>query len=186
MARKIFVIADTKFNVKECLQERGFDNVVDMNEMLIEKWNSVVSDGDLVCVFGVFGTKSGSTMRAIIERLNGNIYMMDYPLNSTIKKSRWKFYGIKKVWDTTIKFAPVAADKVICIGRIRDNTSGYYCVSEDFFGNNPQTVWQKDTLCISAKFWDYTPIIWRSIMTIIKNMEDLDSAFEQLSEVTKN
>ena len=45
--------------MKECLQERGFDNVVDMNEMLIEKWNSVVSDGDVVCVFGVFGTKSG-------------------------------------------------------------------------------------------------------------------------------
>ena len=51
---KTFFIADTHFNHERIIPicKRPFSDVEEMNKKLIENWNSVVSDDDIVWVLG--------------------------------------------------------------------------------------------------------------------------------------
>lgn len=56
-----------------CNASRPYETVEDMNEGLIEHWNSVVGVDDVVLHLGDFSFKGKEATEAIIERLNGNI-----------------------------------------------------------------------------------------------------------------
>ena len=53
---KIFMIADTHFGDENIIKFEGrpFKSVKEMNQTMIENWNSVVSDEDTVFVLGDF------------------------------------------------------------------------------------------------------------------------------------
>ena len=67
---KIFFIADTHFNHNKIIEyeNRPFKNVEEMNEKLIENWNSVVGRIDKVFVLGDFGFYNS---KEILDRLKG-------------------------------------------------------------------------------------------------------------------
>lgn len=73
MSRNIWVISDTHFGhdniIKYC--DRPFADSKEMNEALVENWNSVVKDGDIVYHLGdvYFGEKGRSVL--LSERLKG-------------------------------------------------------------------------------------------------------------------
>ena len=81
MARDIFVTSDTHFNHANILNfkdangrpTRHFSSVEEMNETMIERWNSVVKPGDKVYHLGdvVFGNDQPGWMIANFARLNG-------------------------------------------------------------------------------------------------------------------
>ena len=50
---KIFVTSDTHFNHKNIIEycKRPFKDTLEMNEYIIEKWNSVVKDEDIVYAY---------------------------------------------------------------------------------------------------------------------------------------
>lgn len=60
---------------------RGFNNVEEMNEAIIERFNSVVQPGDILYLLGdsALGGGEKATLeanKALIERLNGEIHMV--------------------------------------------------------------------------------------------------------------
>lgn len=70
---KKFYIADWHYGHKNVLafDNRPFKSVEEMNEALIENWNSVVSAGDMVYILGdMFWIKSNEAA-SIMDRLNG-------------------------------------------------------------------------------------------------------------------
>ena len=81
MAREIFVTSDSHFNHANILNfkdakgrpTRHFSSVEEMNETMIERWNSVVKTGDKVYHLGdvVFGVDKEAWMNANFPRLNG-------------------------------------------------------------------------------------------------------------------
>ena len=81
MARDIWVISDTHFDHANILNfkdadgrsTRGFDDVEEMNEHMIQQWNSVVKPGDKVYHLGdvLFGTRKEEWMNKNMPRLNG-------------------------------------------------------------------------------------------------------------------
>lgn len=75
--RKIFVTSDTHFGRERALDlfKRPFNNVEQMNNYLIETWNSVVGKNDIVYHLGNFAWDTFSANYAL-EMLNGNIYFM--------------------------------------------------------------------------------------------------------------
>lgn len=70
---KKFYIADWHYGHKNVLafDNRPFKSIEEMNEALINNWNSVVSDGDLVYILGdMFWIKSNEAA-GIMDKLNG-------------------------------------------------------------------------------------------------------------------
>ena len=59
---KRYVISDTHFNHSRILEycQRPFDNVEQMNDVIINNWNKVINEDDIVYVLGdfCFGNKT--------------------------------------------------------------------------------------------------------------------------------
>lgn len=58
------------------LSKRPFKNVEEMDEAIIENWNSVVKDDDNVYIVGDFCFKSGKNPVEYLKRLNGRKYLV--------------------------------------------------------------------------------------------------------------
>jgi len=74
---RIYFIGDTNFEheniIKYC--NRPYKTASQMNEDLIEKWNKVVDDTDIVYHLGDF-TINAIHIKDLIKRLNGKIYLI--------------------------------------------------------------------------------------------------------------
>ena len=73
-----FFTADTHFDDEFAIPyfSRPFKSVDEMNAVMVERWNHVVSDGDLVYHLGDFTTKDLNLFTKWANRLNGNIRVL--------------------------------------------------------------------------------------------------------------
>lgn len=73
-----FFTSDTHFGHANIIRfcNRPFQNVEEMNEVLIENWNKVVSKGDTIFHLGDFAFGGSSVWNSIIPRLNGHINLI--------------------------------------------------------------------------------------------------------------
>ena len=83
MQNKIWITSDWHFNHnKEFIwKARGFSSVEEMNEDIIKKYNSVITNDDVVyclgdCGLGGSGEESLNKLKSCIERLNGTIIII--------------------------------------------------------------------------------------------------------------
>ena len=69
----IYLTSDTHFNHKEIIGycNRPFDNVKEMNRVLIDNWNKVISNKDTIYHLGDFGWGNKEEITSIVKRLNG-------------------------------------------------------------------------------------------------------------------
>lgn len=76
--QKIWFTSDTHFchNKEFLFGTRGFDNVADMNERIIQNWNSVVDDNDIVYHLGDIMLNDTDEGMRCLARLKGNIYIV--------------------------------------------------------------------------------------------------------------
>ena len=78
----IFLTSDTHYlhrRILEFCPARGFDNIDDMGEAMIKRWNSVVGHNDLVYHLGDFAFQVGSRMKDhqnTVRRLNGTVVVV--------------------------------------------------------------------------------------------------------------
>lgn len=70
---KIWLIADTHFNHKNIIKycNRPFSSIEEMNETLINNWNSVVKNNDRVFMLGDFCLSGKDKIIKIGNQLNG-------------------------------------------------------------------------------------------------------------------
>lgn len=75
---KVYFTSDTHFYHSNIIGfcKRPFKNVEDMNETLIENWNRVVSQDDIVFHLGDFCMGGSHEWTKILNRLNGKIYLI--------------------------------------------------------------------------------------------------------------
>jgi len=73
----VWITSDTHFFHKNILKynpdTRPFATVDEMNETLIERWNSRVKPGDIIYHLGDFGFANPRKLETILARLNGSI-----------------------------------------------------------------------------------------------------------------
>ena len=74
----LFVTSDLHLGHANIIKysRRPFSSVDDMNERLVENWNSVVKDGDTVWSLGDFAFMPFDKTLEILKRLNGNINLV--------------------------------------------------------------------------------------------------------------
>lgn len=74
-----FIISDTHFNhsnILEFQKNRQFDSVEEMNEKMIDAWNSVVKKNDTVIHLGDFNFAGLHNWIEMLDRLKGNITLL--------------------------------------------------------------------------------------------------------------
>ena len=73
-----FFTADTHFDDEFAVPyfSRPFQSVDEMNAVMVERWNQIVSDGDLVYHLGDFTTKGLNHFTKWVNLLNGNIRVL--------------------------------------------------------------------------------------------------------------
>ncbi len=165
----IYFIADTHFNhaniIKYC--NRPFNNTSEMNEYIIQKWNSVVKDDDIVYHLGDVGFGSLEQMKRLIVRLNGTKILLKGNHDFKIGTNAWKEIGFSEVYKKKIildnlllTHAPteeVAENQINVFGHIHDKP-----LDEKFE--------KKNHICVSCDVIDYTPV---SIETIKNKYEEI-------------
>jgi calcineurin-like phosphoesterase family protein len=84
-----WIISDTHFNHNKdfILQPRNFSTVEEMNEKIIERWNSVVQPNDTIYHLGDMTMGDIDTAVPLIARLNGkiNLAIGNHDTNARLK-----------------------------------------------------------------------------------------------------
>lgn len=108
---KIYLISDSHFFhfniIKYC--HRPYKTVEEMNEDIIEKWNSVVNPGDVVWHLGdfaFFSKKDHEKIYKLIQNLNGDINLLlgNHDRHVSNNLQFWYDLGFNKVWDKPFLF----------------------------------------------------------------------------------
>ena len=152
----IYLIADTHFYheniIKYC--NRPFNNAKEMNEYIIEKWNSVVKDNDIVYHLGDVGFGADEEIKEILSRLNGNKILIKGNHDLRRGSNCWKRVGFFEVYDKAIVINqlvlthyPIEVEEghVNVFGHIHDKP-----LDEKYDKRNH--------FCVSCDVIDYTPI----------------------------
>lgn len=105
---RVFLISDTHFNHKNIIDYTTRINYLDskdtvaMEELIVERWNSVVKDNDIVYHLGDFGFGGAKMFERLVGRLNGHIRLI-LGNHDPRKSQRWYLdRGFDKVYDQSI------------------------------------------------------------------------------------
>ena len=76
--QNIFFTSDTHFWHENILKfcNRPFSSIEEMNDTIINNWNSVVKENDIVFHLGDFCFCGSDKFKELIEKLNGRIYLI--------------------------------------------------------------------------------------------------------------
>lgn len=94
---KVYITSDLHLNHKKAAEWRGFKDLETMNDHIVKRWNSVVSNSDTVYVIGDYAF--GEDKEQWIEKLKGDIIFIkgnhDSNSLSIIKNLIINFQGTK-------------------------------------------------------------------------------------------
>lgn len=153
----IYFIADTHFNheniIKYC--NRPFNNTIEMNEYIIQKWNSIVKNDDKVYHLGDVGFGSVEDVKNLIGRLNGTKILLRGNHDFKIGVNTWKEIGFIEIYKkkivlgnlllTHVPTEEVGEKQINIFGHIHDKP-----LDERFE--------KKNHICVSCDVIDYTPV----------------------------
>lgn len=162
---KVFFIADTHFGDKNIIKYEGrpFNSVEEMNEALIEKWNSVVGTVDTIFVVGDFISDIDSF--DVIRKLKGRIKLIvgnhDKPLIEEYSK-----YPSVQVIDY-----PIILDNFWMVSHepmyITEN-SPYANIFGHIHKNPMYLTVSSRSYCVCVERNNYTPIEFGYIKTCVR------------------
>ena len=176
----IYIISDTHFSHKNIIKycDRPFQNIYDMDNAIINNWNSVVNDGDLVYHLGDFcfipHDRQVSFKEALVEnannlliKLNGNIILKfgnhDRDLRKLINQDKVKFYNCTN--DEII-----LEDKYILTHYPLEKVPDGMINIHGHIHNNPEVcaMYSKPNYCnVSIEVLNYYPISFDKIKEIL-------------------
>lgn len=146
-----FFVADTHFDDENILmyENRPFRSVEEMDQTLVDSWNSVISKSDTVYVLGDFGNID------FLDNLNGTKYLVkgnhDTEVNDYYRSS-----GFKEVYDY-----PIVLDNfwILSHSPLYVNDNMPYA---NLFGHVHNSPIIKDYsshhFCVSVERLSYTPV----------------------------
>lgn len=168
-----YFIADTHFNDKNIfmLRQNIFSSFTEMNHILINNWNTIVSEDDEVFILGDIGIFKDnnpiiSSLNSIKYLIKGNhdIYSVDYYLNS----------GITSVYDYPIIYNNffILSHEPLYVNINMPYVNIYGHIHDNFNYNKVSAC----GYCVSADVIDFIPIsfdnIKNSILELRKNEID--------------
>lgn len=161
----IFFIADTHFTEENIIkyENRPFPSVQDMNERLIENWNTRVSEEDIVYVLGDFGAFGQE--KEILSRLKGIKYLVKGN-HDTADNEYYRKVGFQEVYDHPIL---LESFWILSHEPLYVNENMPYANLFGHVHNSPLFKdYSKQHYCVSAERTGYAPISFEEIKRCIK------------------
>ena len=161
----IFFIADMHFgddNIRR-YENRPFDTLDEMNEKLINNWNSVVNADDEVYVIGDIGNEE------YIRKLNGKKYLVKGN-HDRLSNAEYRTIGFEEVYDKPILFEDFW---ILSHEPVYVNTNMPYANIFGHIHNNPmyKTVSAR-SYCVSVERINYTPISFEDIILAVQQEDE--------------
>jgi calcineurin-like phosphoesterase family protein len=167
---------------------RPFKDVNEMNQTLIDNWNSVVDDEDIVFYLGDFAYRCHpKTMKWFASQLKGKIYFImgnHDKYRDIVNLNRFeKIYGDSTgLGGATIQVKDEDANRgwqdiVMCHYAILSWNKGHYGAwhlhghSHQSLAKNPDMAWfyQRKVIDVGCNGWDYKPLSYSEVKTIMNS-----------------
>ena len=162
-----FVTSDTWFGRTNIIQiaKRPFKDINEMNNKLIKKWNSVVTKDDVVFHLGNFAWDP-ITSENVLRKLNGTIIFL--PSNNDTALYECKTANISQESILLLnKF-----DVVLCHWPMKNwpgkDTGTVHFHGHEVYTNDTVLVQGCNVINTCTDFWDYKPIQYTTIKSIIE------------------
>lgn len=172
---KLFLTGNQQFGRPSAIKQfkRPFSSVEEMNETLIENWNSVVKPEDVVYVLGNFAWDP-TTAEETLNKLNGLIVIIPGEIDEPLTE-----LASRKIMPNNAKvIEPIftaAADKLTVsywpLQEWPHKKQGHY----SFFGfpsSKYKTDHNKRTVNVACDFWGFKPQSLDSILSLFQDIED--------------
>ena len=100
----LYFSSDHHFGHKKIIEysNRPFKDVDEMDETMIQRWNEKVGPDDEVYHLGDVGLSSSGKLRKVLERLNGNIYLIKGNHETSALDCHTRFEWIKDYYELTV------------------------------------------------------------------------------------
>lgn len=166
MSRNIWVTSDTHFNHENIIKysDRPFSSVKEMNEKMVENWNSVVKPGDKVYHLGDVYMGDGEGAYKILSKLHGKKRLIlgnhDDAWAAPITKWFQKvcLFRAFKEFGLMLTHVPVHPDSIIRAGEGAINVHGH--IHEKIVQKMKMDGMAPDERyrCVCVEHTNYTPI----------------------------
>lgn len=173
---KIFFIADLHFGHEKIIKlcNRPFENLQDMQDQLIQKWNNKVSDEDTVYILGDFCFKmTKQDAIKILKNLKGKKIL--------VKGNHDKYVGqrdfdecFEKIYDI-VQITEDKLQMVLCHYPIIDYAGMYYGGKMIYGHIHNKYIPHRDMYCVSAECINYEPVTWTELEHIYAEKEMKDA-----------
>lgn len=163
----IYFTADTHFNHANIIRfcNRPFDDVLEMNEIIIQKWNEKIKPNSIVYHLGDFAFGEAGYIK---DSLNGKITLIKGSHEKSAYACRNKFEQITPLLEIDINNTTI----VLCHYSMRTWHKSHYN-SWHLYGHSHGKLegWGK-SFDVGVDSWNFTPLSYEEIREEMKNRPD--------------
>ncbi len=177
MSNNIWFTSDTHWNHSSIIRytNRPFANVCEMNEALIENWNSVVDPKDTIYHIGDFGIGNTSDLLKIFNKLNGCKFLVK---GNHDKKN---VYNLPWQHQYQQKGLTIGKDYIwMCHYPMRSWNRSYHGSFHVYGHVHSQCKVYGKSLDVGSDSWDYTPVNFETLKYIFDRVPKLNPEFDCL------
>lgn len=169
---KIFFIADPHFGHEKIIQicNRPFENLEEMHNKMITKWNNKITDEDTVYILGDLSFKMNKQdIIKILRQLKGKKVL--------IKGNHDKYAGQRdfdECFEKVCDYLQISEDKqqiILSHYPIIDYAGMYYGAKMIYGHIHNKYIPHKDMYCVSVECINYEPVTLEEVEKIYKEKE---------------
>lgn len=179
---KTYFTSDTHFHHSNIIEycNRPYKDVQEMNDKMVENWNSIVKPDDLVYHLGDYCFGNEDKIREINNRLNGHIVLISGNHDEKIlrEKSEFTTFFLKERFDRIVPYLETKVDGTtitMCHFALQVwNRSHHGRIS--LFGHSHGTLpGNSQQLDVGSDCWDYKPVTLEQIKERLKTLPKFKS-----------
>lgn len=165
----IFFVADTHFSEENIMryENRPFQDIQEMNDTMITRWNQVVKEEDCVYVLGDFGADKQET--TILHQLKGRKYLIKGN-HDVYSNEYYRSVGFEEVYDY-----PIIVEGFWILSHeplyVNENMP-YANLFGHVHGSPLFKTYSKQHYCVSVERTEYAPIAFETIVQKVKRGEN--------------
>ncbi|MGN0401517.1 MAG: metallophosphoesterase [Acetatifactor sp.] len=169
MMEKVFFIADPHFGGESIIryENRPFASAEEMDKVLVERWNAVVSKQDTVYVLGDFSMfMDDNKDYELLQVLNGRkiLIMGNHDRHRT--SGQWRQLGFEEcsLWPIVYRDFYILSHEPVYINKNMPyvNVYGHVHSNPSYRDASPQSV------CVSAERTEYQPVTFEDIKKMLR------------------